>query len=203
MNDIQNISEKAAKLFKKFGIKSITMDDVARETGMSKKTLYQIVADKSELIERVIQNDMAYFKDEIVKLEQFNYDPVHEIIELNKLIYKLIIEGSPSIEHDLQKYYLGIYEKARQDMVDLFIKALKSNIETGKKEKIYRASVDTEVIAKLHISHIEQLSHSSVFTHDEHNLLSIAREICLFHINGLITKKGQQLLDKHMNEIYK
>lgn len=201
MIDIQNISAKAGKLFKKFGIKSITMDDVARETGMSKKTLYQFVTDKSELIERVVQIDVAHFRSEINKLEKSNFDPVREVIELNKLLYQKMIELSPSIEYDLRKFYLGIYEKAKQDLIELFINALKSNIEKGKKEKVYRNDIDPEVIAKLHLSLVDQLSKSGIFSPDECKSPTTAREVCLFHINGLITRKGQLLLDTHMNEI--
>jgi AcrR family transcriptional regulator len=201
LKDTRQLFDKVGRLFKKYGIKSITMDDISRELGMSKKTLYQYVADKSELVEKVIQNEFNDFKNKVNALLSEDIDEVLQLIKFNRLILENLKTYNTVIENDLRKHYFDLYQKLKLQYIDLFRECIRSNITEGKKHGIYRNEIDIDVLTKLHVSRIEQAPYSEVYTIEEYTSPGFAREACMVHIKGLINEKGQILLNRHLQEL--
>jgi AcrR family transcriptional regulator len=201
IEDTRKIFDKVGKLFRKFGIKSITMDDISGELGISKKTLYQLISDKAELVEMVFMNGFNDFKNEVMLLFEKKYDPVLELIRLNNLALEQLKEFGPAVEHDLRKYYNNLYEKIKKLHLELMQNCIYQNIELGKKTGIYRNNIDTNIITKLHLARIEQVPHTDIFTLEEYTSPDFAREVCRAHLKGLVSEKGQELLEQHINEL--
>lgn len=200
MNETKQIMDKVGRLFKKYGIKSITMDDISRELGMSKKTLYQYFSDKAELVEKVIQNEFYEFRSKVNLLLNEDIDPVLQLIKLNRLILDNLKTYSTVIDFDLRKYYSNLYLKLKVQYIELFRNCISTNISHGKNSGVYRSDIDIDIITKLHVSRIEQAPHSEVYSIEEFTSPGFARETCLVHIKGMISEKGQLLLNKHYKE---
>lgn len=201
VNDTKQIFEKVGKLFRKYGIKSITMDDISRELGISKKTLYQIVSDKAELVEQVMMNNFNEFKASVSQITSKKYDPVMQLIKLNIQVLEHLKTFSPAVEYDLRKYYQPTFEKIKNNHIGLLKEFIFRNIETGKNAGIYRTNLDTEILTKLHVARIEQAPHTDLFTLEEYTSPGFAREVCIAHLKSLVSEKGQELVEKYMNEI--
>ena len=116
--ELNNLLEKVSSLYNRYGIRSITMDDVSRELGISKKTLYKFVSDKSDLVEKVMLFELSYKRPNPGDLKKRN--AIEDLFWVNKMINQTIKDTNPSKEFDLQKYY----------------PAINKNIHETKKQKI-------------------------------------------------------------------
>jgi AcrR family transcriptional regulator len=201
VTDTKLAFEKIGKLFKRYGIKSITMDDIARELGISKKTLYHYVEDKAELVENVILYGFNLFKDKVLAVMDENYDAVLQLIKLNNLVTEQLKDFSANIEYDLKKYYIGLHDKLKTSYLDLMKSCISRNIELGKTSGLYRSEIDSDIITKLHVARIELAPHTEIFTIEEYTSPGFVMEVCIAHLNSLVNEKGLELVEKYKNEI--
>jgi AcrR family transcriptional regulator len=101
----EKILRGAQELVFRYGIKSITMDDIAKHLGMSKKTIYQHYADKDELILRLVEFLLSHNTDQMECIVEQSKDPIHEIIETMKMMASTFAKMNPILFHDMMKYY--------------------------------------------------------------------------------------------------
>jgi len=205
MSDLlkQRIIEKATELYNHVGIKSITMDDVARELGISKKTLYQYVSDKKDLVKKVCEHELAKKRESFMQLSRGSLNAIEEIIEANKLVLKIIKEYNPTKFYDLKKYYPDIYNKIRKDQRDNMYRTMVANLKKGKEEGLFRKDLDENVIAKLYISRVEYPLESDLLTPEEFTSPRFIIQSFIYHIHGIANEKGLKMVEKYMKEIRK
>jgi transcriptional regulator with XRE-family HTH domain len=200
-DDLKNILSKVRDLYMKYGIKSITMDDVAREMGISKKTLYQYVNDKEELVEKFIENEKELRQKEICDCFKVGYNPVEELIEISLYMNKLMQEQNPATEYDLKKYYPSQYQKlvkARREGIYNYILA---NLKKGKLEGLYCEDLKEEIIAKLYLSISESIHLNDLYSVEEFTSIRIYIELLKYHVRGIATEKGIIALEKKLKEL--
>ena len=202
MNDeLKNILIKVRELYTKFGIKSITMDDVARELGISKKTLYQYVTDKDDLVGKYIDNEIALRREEICKCFRIGFNAIEELFEISSFMNRLIRNQNSATEYDLKKYYPAHYHKTvnarRQGIYDYIM----TNLKKGIKEGLYRKEMDLEVIAKLYLWRTENVHFDELFTVEEFTSMKLFAELINYHVRGISTEKGILVLEKKLKEI--
>ncbi len=194
------ILEKVLSLYKKYGLKSVTMDDVSRELGMSKKTLYLYVKDKRDLVEQVMFMEIDCFKNNACHSFNQNLNSIEEILEVFKLITIQFKEFNPSLDYDLRKYYPDFYEKIgkfkREHMYASFIE----NIEKGKKEGLYRKDIDAEIIAQLHVFRAENMVFYKVIEKTNFSPDTLY-EIFNYHIRGVVNAKGLEFYESKLKEL--
>ena len=109
--ELINILNKVKVLYSKYGIRSVTMDDVSRELGMSKKTLYQYVKDKTELVDKIVDLEIDRYGCFFDSLSSQNLNAIEELFEVQKIVSKMLREHNPSQNYDLRKYYPEQYDK--------------------------------------------------------------------------------------------
>jgi AcrR family transcriptional regulator len=195
------IIEKAAELYNRVGIKSITMDDVARELGISKKTLYQYVSDKKELVSEVCDYEMGKKRKAFMQIQARNHNAIEEIIEVNKLILHLIKEYNPTKFYDLKKYYPDIYAKMRRDQRENMFRSMIANLRKGKEEGLFREDLDEVVIAKLYISRVEYPLESDLLSPEEFLSPRFIIQSFIYHIHGIANERGLILVKEYMDQI--
>ena len=167
MKSLKNILLKVRELYMKYGIKSITMDDVARELGISKKTLYQYVTDKDDLVGKFIDNEIALRQEEICKCFRVGFNAIEELFEISIFMNKLMRDQNPATEHDLKKYYPHHYQKIVKTRREGIFNYILLNLKKGKKEGLYREDMNEEIIAKLYLSRAESIHLNDLFTVEE------------------------------------
>ncbi len=179
----QEIINKVRLLYARYGIRSVTMDDVVREVGISKKTLYQHFNDKSELVKGVIDCD--------AKLKIVDHDEAMRgaanAIEMMLGFYdfqiKMITDYNPSFIYDLKKYYPDIHQEFVQKKRELIYENVLTNLQRGKSEGLYRQEMNEEVIAMLNLLRVESFVNSEVVKPEE--IFTIPQAIILiFFIFG-------------------
>ncbi len=192
-----NILEKVHELFMKYGLKSVSMDDISRKLGISKKTLYQCVENKRDLIKEVFQKHIEEEEAAISEIVAKSKDAVDEMIEIAKFVTALLREISPTTLYDMQKYYgdiWGMMEALHQDHIYAVIK---TNLDRGILEGLYRKDLNTDIIAKLYVGKTLLIVDEDVFPLKDYNKEKLYLEYVHYHLHGIALPKGLKLFEKY------
>jgi AcrR family transcriptional regulator len=200
-DELKNILFKVRELYMKYGIKSITMDDVARELGISKKTLYLYVTDKDELVGKFIENEISMRQEEICKCFRIGYNAIEELFEISLFMNKLMRNQNATTEHDLKKYYPNHFQKALKARHEGIYNYIMLNLRKGISEGLYREEMNKEVIAKLYLWRTENIQFDDLFTREEFTSVKLFMELINYHVRGIATEKGISVLDKKIKEL--
>jgi AcrR family transcriptional regulator len=200
-SEFDKILQKVSSLYRRYGIKSVTMDDVAHELGMSKKTLYQYVNDKEELVKKVVEHTRLCNFTSMNEMKDFSGNAIEMLVEVSRRVNALLKDHSPSYEYDLNKYYPDIYEGLKSAHRKMMYESMIANIRQGKKEGVYRKELDEEIIAKLHLLRIEGIQSGDIFNEDEMRSSKFFVEVFVYHIHGMATAKGVEILEKNMEKL--
>lgn len=196
-NELNSLLTRVGKLFFNYGIKSLTMDDIARELGISKKTLYQYVSNKEDLVEKTLNNLDCEKDKEFEENVDYTLNAVESLWKVNFMVSKMIREQNPSAEYDLKKYYPEIFSKFRVNRMEKIKSMVINNIRQGKKEGLYREDVDETLIAKFYLSRINHsMEIDSVFTHEELSDPNFMPQVIQYHIRGIANNKGIKVLEQ-------
>jgi AcrR family transcriptional regulator len=201
IDNLKSILLKVRELYMMYGIKSITMDDVARELGISKKTLYQFVTDKEDLVGKFIDNEIAIRQEEICKCFGIGLNAIEELFEISMFMNKMMRNQNPATEHDLKKYYPDLHQKIVKTRREGVFNYIMINLKNGKKEGLYRDDLKNEIIAKLYLSRSESIHINDLFTIDEFTSHELFIELIKYHVRGISTPAGISVLEKKINEL--
>lgn len=174
------------------------MDDIARELGISKKTLYQHCTDKEDLI---IKSFSHYFKCE----ENFqqsiwakNLNAIDEMFEVSKHVSEMLKNLHPSVHYDLRKYYPEAWKIFSEYRRNFLLKCVSDNMEKGKKEGLYRANLNIPIVARIHIARIDVIFDGELFPASQFNFAEVFFELIRYHIRGIASPQG---IDYFMEKI--
>lgn len=193
------IVEKSAQVFLRFGIRAVTMDDLARELGMSKKTIYKYFSDKDELIKTIIafktQSDR-----EICAIATHQADnAIDEMIRISEFVSEMLQDVHSSVFFDLQKYHRDAWQ-LMEDHKNTFVRSqIKGNIERGINEGIYRANADSDILSKVYVATMSALFDGHTFPPNEYKFNRVFNQIIRFQIRGLASSEGLEYLKNRLN----
>lgn len=177
------------------------MDDVARELSISKKTLYQFVCDKDDLVGKYIDYEIEIRQEEICKCFKTGLNAIEELFEISLFMNKLIREQNPATEYDLKKYHPQHYQKVLNVRRERMFNYILLNLRKGKEEGLYREGMNEEVIAKFHLSRSESIHFGEMFTVEEFTSVKLFVELLTYHVRGIATQKGIEVLENKLKQI--
>lgn len=188
-------------LFKKYGIKSVTMEDVSRELGISKKTLYVWVKDKKDLVKKTMEYEhkitLKYFNE----IENQQLNAIDELFEVHKFIKTYLSEHSSSLEYDLKKYYPELFKELQSRKRMEMYNSVYKNIIKGKEEKMFRDELNAELISKIYVGRILNTHDSEFFSIHDFISEQAFSEYMIYHIRGLANQNGLKYLDKKISKM--
>jgi AcrR family transcriptional regulator len=193
---LQNIIEKVGALFIRYGIKSVTMDDIARHLGISKKTIYTYVKDKNELVEMVVNEQVNKHLHANAFPPDSNMNALDELLLVYKNAREMLMNTNPGYQYDLKKYYPKLCAKYSSFKKEHLFEKIKNNLIKGKKEGIYRAEINEDIIAHMHASRNYYAEETS---RDEMALLMTPeafRELFIYHMHAVLNREGLELLNQ-------
>lgn len=197
MEPKERILQKAEELFLQFGIRSVSMDDIANQLGMSKKTLYQYFADKDELVTGVVDGHILEMENECGDCRRDAKDAIHEIFITMEHIMEQFSNMNPMILYDLEKFHFKAYQRFRQHKDKFLLQIIRENIEWGIKDELYRPDVHVDVMSKFRIESMMIPFNVSVFPPGKYNLAATSELIIENFTYGLATIKGHKLIQKY------
>jgi len=198
--ELEVILDKVSKLYSKYGVKSVTMDDVSRELGISKKTLYLHVKNKSDLVSKVLDYILEKNDCEINKLKNKDLNAVEQLLEVGLHIIQTVKDHNPSTEYDLKKYYPDLHKKLHEIRRERIYESVLNNIRKGKEEDLFRNDLDDEIIAKMQTSRFVSMGQDEIFNHEDVFTPKYILEFFIYHIRGIANKKGLEILEKTLEK---
>jgi AcrR family transcriptional regulator len=190
-----NILQRVSVLYRKYGIKSVTMDDVARELGISKKTLYQYVHDKDELVKLVVEFDLQRHEEHMQQHMDDSLNAVEEIAAIARCVNFMLKEYNPATEYDLRKYYPPLYLLVREKRREWIHRFIYRNLLKGKQEGWYREDLNEEIITKISVLQLDGMFESEVMSIREVLDPRFFSEFFVYHLRGIVNERGMSILN--------
>jgi AcrR family transcriptional regulator len=196
----QYILEQVGRLYHRYGIKSVTMDDVAKQLGISKKTVYEFFKDKEDLLKQVLLFEHEHHCGFLNAIEDKNLNAVEELFEVYKMINTMFRDFNPSMEYDIRKYYPNLFLKVREIRRKRMYESVYSNMNKGKREGLYRKELNSKIISKLHVFHSENFFDTDMFTQEELSSFKMFHEIFVYHIHGILSHEGRVFFENNFDK---
>jgi AcrR family transcriptional regulator len=189
------IISKASDLFLKIGFKSVTMDDIANEMSISKKTIYKYFCNKEILIEETTETGLKEINETIAQIVAKNHNAIEENFEIIKMFKEMFnnLETSPS--YQLKKHYPGIFEKLTSKSKCECNLLFQQNIEKGIREGLYRSGLQIKNYIYFYYVLISNIHENIIFEKESKKVELDALE---YHIRAMATPEGILELEKHL-----
>jgi len=190
MDKKTEIISQAIMLFMRYGIKSLTMDNVAGHLGISKKTLYQYVSDKKDLVKQGVNFLIEHEKSILCNTMEDSKTAIDELIGTTKCVSSEIGEMHPSVIYDLQKYHPGAWKLMETHKKEFIYNLVLNNLKRGVKEGYYRNNINPLVIANIYIGMVDYILNPENSMTKILSMQKLHLEIINYHIKGIANEKG-------------
>jgi AcrR family transcriptional regulator len=190
--------ERSALLFMHYGVKSVTMDDLARELGISKKTLYKHFEDKNQLVFSIMQLNINKDKKSCIEIKEAAKNAIDGLFRTTRFVMDKFRNIHPSVFYDLRKYHPDAWQLLQDHKWNFIIDLFRQNIERGKKEGLYRSNINTEIISRLHIATTDAILGTEVFPTTEFQYDQVFSDMMDIHIHGLVSHEGYTYLQERL-----
>lgn len=187
------------KLYRRYGIKSVTMDDVASQLGISKKTIYEYYRDKEDLVSHVLMFEFEYDCNFLQSISGRQLNAVEELFEVYRLINEKVKDFNPSMQYDIRKYYPDLFMKFRELKRKRMYDSVHGNLLQGKREGLYRKELNAKIIAKMHMHRIESMLDHDFFTQEELSSVRVFHELFVYHMQGILSPEGRQFFEQNFS----
>ncbi|MDG1777219.1 MAG: TetR/AcrR family transcriptional regulator [Crocinitomicaceae bacterium] len=188
------ILERASAVYMKFGIKSVTMDDLARELSISKKTIYKYFNDKDDLvtsiIEMKVQMDSAICGNSAIQAD----NAIDELIQISEIVTQQFNNFNPIVFLDLKKFHQNAWQILENHKNTFVLQMITQNIERGVREKVYRNNLNIPITAKLYLASKEAVMDLEIFAWPEFKFHDVFLEMMCLQLNGMANDKGRLYL---------
>ena len=190
--------KRVEELFFKLGIKSLTMDDVARELGISKKTLYSFVESKDDLVSKVMDRHITHQCKEDEQLHAASSDAVDEMVRVINQIKIEFSQMKPNVVHEMQKYHRDVWERINDFQQTYILNTVRRNIEWGRSEGLYRPDFDQEITARFYIAGAMTIFDERYFPKPPFTYDGLFREYIINYLYSIVSEKGMKILKEKL-----
>ncbi|MGV3631533.1 MAG: TetR/AcrR family transcriptional regulator [Bacteroidota bacterium] len=192
------IIDKATGIFLKYGIKSVTMDDMARELGMSKKTLYTYFNDKNDMVVQIIRAKTEYDRSQCACAKGDAENAIDEMFRVSSYVSVMMKDIHPSVFYDLKKFHPEAMVLLHDHKWDFVRRMILENITRGKEEDLYRSELPDEIIARIYVGATDMISGGEAFADLDKTSDQIFNEIMKFQLFAMVNEKGLEYLKLRM-----
>lgn len=194
----REILVKATEMFNRYGLRPVTMDDIAREMSISKKTLYKYFSNKEELVTKAVTEMFKEVSGSMSELLAHQGNAIDMLFAMDEVICTTIKRHDPSMQFQLERYYPSVSAMLEELKKEQVIKMMEHNIQKGKAEGLYRAELDAEVVTFLYYSRAQLMMEEDMGPFKDRPVEQVMREILIYHVRGIATDKGLVYLENKL-----
>lgn len=188
----------AKELFHKYGIRSVKMDDVAKQLSMSKKTLYQYFNDKDELVEEATKAHIARERKDFQEIYHSAENEIQELYMVSKCLRRNLNEVNPTLLYDLKRYYPASWKHWIEFREEFVFVSIVENMRKGIEAGYFRQNIDPQVMAILRIIEVEMLFDVETFPPSEFDYKHVQVQLFDHFVFGIATEKGRKLYQQYL-----
>lgn len=200
LDNREKLVRGAEELFFRYGLRSVSMDDIARHLGISKKTIYQHFADKDELVATIAKGHMERQRDQFDRIRKEARNAVEHMVMISLCIKDTMRQINPSLLFDMQKYH----QKAWNEWLVFKQKFMRENVfltlKLGVEEGVFREDLDMDVLATLRLEQVQMAFDENVFPRHRFDVPEVQAQLFDHYVNGLLTDKGRKLYQKYKQQ---
>lgn len=187
------ILETALRMFRMYGIKSVTMFDISRESGVSKKTVYEHFRDKEELVQEGMRFMLNGHEQHLEDFRQQSANAIEELLKEVKYMEEMGNTINPVMLYEMQKYHPVIWREVETFKQEHMMRAITTNLERGIQEGSYRKDLKLNVMARMRLLQLETVFQPALYPATQFNMQEVVREITTHFILGITTPKGREI----------
>ena len=197
MNDKSTIIvDNVSKMFLEYGIRGVTMDDIAQRLSISKKTLYTYFEDKKELVKAVVKIINCEIDKDFSSLDKDKFTAIEELFHFHEVHIRMIQTNNPAFIYDLKKYYPDLFSNFEKFKHEMIYNKFVSNLNRGIMEGLYRMDLDVDLITKINIIRLESMMDTHLFSPEEFMSANLCSELFKYIIYGITSDKGRKIVHK-------
>ena len=197
----REILERTIEMFSEFGIRNLNMDDISRSLGISKKTLYQYVNSKEDLIETLFHFDDFKMDAEFTKIKAENLNAIEVLIQVSLIVFEEMGKFDPKTKFELKKYYESIFNQFMVRKQNHIFILISKNIEKGIAEGLYRADLNVELVAGLYVRNLVLMHNKDFCIVEKVTFLQVFEVMFENHIRAISNADGIAYFEKRKSEI--
>jgi TetR/AcrR family transcriptional regulator, cholesterol catabolism regulator len=196
------ILERVRDLFFKYGVRSISMDDISHEIGVPRKKLHNYFTSKNDLVEKLLDLEREHFEI-IFNTDKFDGDvnAIDILLMVSKEVSNKFTDVSPSMTFDLKKYYPDIYHKHVEDRIEFIFEKIRINLVKGINQGVYRDDLTVELVSRLYIRRLMDLHNPEFFPAEKFSFQTLFDVMFDNFIRGIANEKGIEYYEKQKKKI--
>lgn len=191
METRKRILEIATEQFARYGVRAVTMEDIARQAGVSKKTIYQEFSDKKDLVKEAFEKILDEDRCKLAFILETEDGVIEHLVKTSKMMQERLQNMNPMVILEIQKYFPEAWRMFEAFKVEVIMKDLVKVIEKGKELGYFRAEIDSEILAKTRVNQITSSFDPSNFSNPNHNLADEQMVLLDHFLHGIFTEKGR------------
>ncbi|MBR9915230.1 MAG: TetR/AcrR family transcriptional regulator [Algicola sp.] len=193
----EKILHKSAELFLTLGFKSVTMDDIASEMGISKKTIYVHFPNKTKLVEATTMHMFETISCGIDCICELKKNPIQEIFEIKQFVMEHLKNEKSSPQYQLQKYYPKIFATLKSKQYEVMQGCVIENLKRGLEQGLYRKSINIEFVSKIYFTGMIALKDKELFPLNNFSMQTLMNHYLEYHLRGICTTKGIEQINQY------
>lgn len=193
---LEQIWNAVHAIFMKKGFRSVSMEDICRELGISKKTIYQHVSNKQELIQKVLEHERNNIFNKLQEFKKGNFNAIETLFAVSKITIERHFRLNPIHSFELKKYYPGIFQQFLMEKKELITTFVKNNLQQGIKEGLYRQEIDIDVVSKLYYERLLVIYKPENLEKGKFSYEKFFEVMFENHIRGISNEKGIAVFEK-------
>lgn len=197
METKERILVKAKELFMRYGIRSVTMDEVAGQCGISKKTIYQFFDDKDSLVETMMSGEVNNSENKCIIKQTQSKNAVHEVLMGDQMAMEIFEQMNPVVMYDLQKYYPKAYKILDGHKRQFMYQEVLKNLQRGIQEGVYRSDFNTDIVSKLRMEAIMMPFNHEMFPPSKYSMSEVMKALTDHFLYAIANAKGQKMIEKY------
>ena len=194
----EDLLEKSAEMFLSYGFKTVTMDDIAMELGISKKTIYKYFPNKEALVDACTRKVQQKMDSIINEITQKGYNAIEENFAIKKVFKEMFKKAKTSPMHQLKKYYPKTFKKMMNNEFCSFNECMTANLKKGIEEGLYRGKIDIDMMMKFYFIIVFGVYESELFGTNMGELLKVELKVLEYHTRAIATEDGLKILEKQL-----
>ena len=194
----KSIVVTSTELFLTLSFKSVTMDDIAEEMKISKKTIYTFFANKEALVQSVVFSMYSYITTNLTQIREKASNPISELYEVKMFIMHQLKGEKTSPQHQLRKYYPNIHKELQKKQFDFMTKSVKKSLTKGVEMKLFRPSIDIDFISRMYFNGMVGIKNVDMFPIEKYSPEQLMENYLDYHLRAIVTKDGMKLLSSYI-----
>jgi AcrR family transcriptional regulator len=197
----EKIVSAAFDLFNRYGIRSVSMDDIARHLGISKKTIYTAFTDKDEIVTAVTEEHISQFRKEYDSIVSSSENAIEELAKFTVHLRRSMSELNPALLYDLSKYHRVAWQRWVDYKNGYIRNCIVANLKHGVDQGHFRKEIDVAILSAFRVESVQMAFDPQVFPPERFAFADVQLQLFDHFVHGLLTESGRKLYHEYRAKI--